>query len=90
MKILMFAATYLFRPAFIQPMRGVRSKTALYQALYAVMGPLYPVWRALFPGYVTNTVDVGKAMLHVAREGAPRPILENREINEIAAAATVP
>jgi len=83
-----FKATYLFRPAFIQPRRGVRSKTGLYQALYTVLSPLSPVLKGVFPGQVTNTEFVGQAMLHVAREGAPQPIVENREINEIAASIT--
>src|SRR5208283_5315358 len=48
-----FKAAYMLRPAYIQPMHGIRSKTRLYRALYAVMAPLYPVWKALFPKYVT-------------------------------------
>src|SRR5579862_5898083 len=38
-----FKAVYLFRPAYIQPLHGVRTKTALYGALCAVMRPFYPV-----------------------------------------------
>jgi hypothetical protein len=30
---------------------------------------------------VTTTEQVGRAMLRVAEEGAPRPILETRDIN---------
>jgi hypothetical protein len=52
-------------------------------ALYAVAGPLYPVWKALFPKYATTTAQVGRAMIHVAREGASKRVLESRDINEI-------
>jgi hypothetical protein len=44
---------------------------------------LYPVWKALFPKYVTTTAQVGRAMIHIAREGAPKRVLENRDINAL-------
>ncbi len=78
-----FKAAYAFRPAYIQPLNGIVAKTAWLRALYAIAGPLYPVWKALFPKYVTTTAQVGRAMLHVATEGAPKRVLENRDINEI-------
>jgi uncharacterized protein YbjT (DUF2867 family) len=85
-----FKAAYMFRPGYIQPMHGVVSRTPLYRALYAMMGPLYPVLNGLFPKYVTTTERVGRAMIAVARRGDPRRLLENRAINEIAAAAPRP
>jgi len=80
-----FEACYLFRPAFIQPVRGVESSTALYRALYTVMSPLYPVWKALFPGFVTTTELVGRAMINAVTQGYPDQILENRDINILGA-----
>jgi uncharacterized protein YbjT (DUF2867 family) len=76
-----FQATYMFRPAAIVPMHGVRSKTAWYRALYAVMTPLYPALKALCPNGVTTTEQVGRAMLAVARSGYPMAVLETRDIN---------
>ena len=76
-----FRAAYMFRPAGIVPMHGVRSKTAWYRVLYAAMSPLYPVLKALFPNGVTTTEKVGRAMLAVARRGYPGPVLETRDIN---------
>jgi uncharacterized protein YbjT (DUF2867 family) len=78
-----FQAQYMFRPAFIQPLHGIRSKTKLYRALYAVMGPICPLLRVLFPKYVTTTEQVGRAMLKVAQQGAQKSVLENWDINEI-------
>ena len=78
-----FKAAYMFRPAFIQPLHGIVWKTKLYRVLYAVLGSLYPAWKALFPNYVTTTEVVGRAMIKVARNGAPKPVLENQDINEI-------
>lgn len=79
-----FKASYMFRPAFIQPLHGITSKTKLYRVLYTVVGPLYPVWKALFPKYVTTTEQVGRAMLRVAKQGAPQRVLENWDINALA------
>jgi uncharacterized protein YbjT (DUF2867 family) len=80
-----FKAVYLFRPAYIQPLHGVRSKTAWYGAVYAVMKPFYPVLKMLFPNYVTTTECVGHAMLKVTKQGLPKPVLENRDINAMCA-----
>ena len=45
----------------------------------AVESPLY---RAA-PKYVTTTEQVGRAMIRVAREGYPNPVLENEDINRL-------
>jgi len=79
-----FRAVYLFRPGFIQPMHGIVSKTRLYRGLYKVLSPLYPVLKAVAPKYVTNTEAVGLAMLATAELGAPKKVLENDDINELA------
>jgi len=78
-----FKAAYMFRPGYIQPLHGIRTKTKWYGAMYAMMGPLYPVWKLLFPKYVTTTECVGRAMLNVAMRGAPKSVLENQDINSI-------
>ena len=78
-----FKAVFLFRPAYIQPLHGIRTKTRWYGAAYALMRPLYPLWKMLFPNYVTTTECVGSAMLGVAKPGFPKPVLENRDINQM-------
>jgi hypothetical protein len=78
-----FKAAYMLRPAYIQPMHGIRSKTKLYRALYLVMAPLYPVWKVLLPKYVTTTEQVGRAMIKIAKLGATKRVLENQDINSI-------
>ena len=76
---------YLFRPGYIQPRKGVRSKIFWYQAAYSVMGPLYPVLRLVFASSMTTTENVGRAMIAVAAQGADRKLLENDDINRLAA-----
>ncbi len=76
-----FKAAYMFRPGYIQPLHGIRTKTRWYGVIYAMMGPLYPLWKLLFPKYVTTTECLGRAMLTVAKRGAPKAVLENQDIN---------
>jgi hypothetical protein len=75
---------YMFRPGFIQPMKGVRSSTRLYQTFYDVSRPLFPLFRRVFPNHVTTSVNVGRAMIRVAASGYPKRILETRDINDAA------
>src|SRR5664279_2094761 len=78
-----FKAHYMMRQGFIQPMHGIQSKTRLYRTLYAVSSPLFPVLNALLPNYVTTTERVGRAMFRLAKDGSPKIILENRDINAL-------
>ncbi len=79
-----FKAVYLFRPGIIQPLHGVRSKTAAYRVFYTVAAPLLPLLRALFPRSLLTTEIIGLAMLNAARRGAPQPVLEVADINALA------
>ncbi len=79
-----FKAVYVFRPAYIQPLHRIRSRTRIYNALYAVLWPL----TYLVPGrFKTTTERVGRAMLNVARHGFDKPVLESEDINRAALAA---
>jgi uncharacterized protein YbjT (DUF2867 family) len=80
-----FKAAYMFRPGFVQPRHGIVSKTRLYRVVYSLVGWMYPVWKVLFPSFVTTTEQVGRAMLAVAKKGAAAAVLENRDINAAAA-----
>jgi len=74
---------YMFRPGFIQAMHGVRSKTRLYRVLYAITSPIYPILKRLVPGIATSSEQLGRAMIKVARTGAPKQVLETRDINAL-------
>jgi uncharacterized protein YbjT (DUF2867 family) len=78
---------YMFRPGFIQPRKGVRSKTGWYQAFYNVLAPFYPVLQRLAPKHVTTTENVGRAMIRVAATGYAKRVLENPDINALATSA---
>jgi uncharacterized protein YbjT (DUF2867 family) len=76
-----FKATYMFRPAAIVPLHGIKSRTRVYRIFYALLGPLLMLVKA--PKYVTTTEKLGRAMLIAAQRGAPKPVLENLDINRM-------
>ncbi len=78
---------YMFRPGFIRPRPGTRSKTRWYTVMYAVLNPLYPVFRRILPTHVTTAENVGRAMIGVAANGYQKRVLENVDINAIGAAS---
>jgi uncharacterized protein YbjT (DUF2867 family) len=78
-----FKAAYMFRPAAIQPLHGVRSKTPWVQAIYVVTSPLLSYLNRVAPAYMTTTEQVGRAMIKVARDGYPKPVLESDDINAV-------
>ena len=79
-----FRAAYMFRPGFIQPVRGVRSKTAWYQAAYTLLAPMSPLLMRLAPNHITTTARLGRAMIQVASTGYDANILYTRDINALA------
>jgi uncharacterized protein YbjT (DUF2867 family) len=80
-----FKAAYMFRPGGIEPLHGVRSKTAWLQAIYNVSGPLWSLLHRIAPNHVTTTEKVGRAMIRVVRNGHTKPILETPDINQVGA-----
>jgi uncharacterized protein YbjT (DUF2867 family) len=76
-----FKAVYVFRPGMIQPLHGIKSRTRLYNVLYPILYPLILLTRVVAPSFVTNTERVGQAMLRISKEGFPKKILENPDIN---------
>lgn len=78
-----FKAVYLLRPGAIQPVKGVRSKTPIYHAVYVVLGPLLALISAVAPHAILTTEGVGLAMLDVARHGARNPVLEAGDLKDI-------
>lgn len=81
---------YCFRPGYVRPLHGARSRTRWYRALYAVLGPLHPLLRMLAPDRVTTTEAVGRAMISVALRGWDGRVLSARDINAAAARGGAP
>ena len=75
-----FKAVYLFRPGYMKPTGGLRNANLISR----MAGPLYPIWKALFPKYVCTLENVGLAMIHAAADGYSKQILENFDIAQLA------
>jgi uncharacterized protein YbjT (DUF2867 family) len=78
-----FKAAFMFRPGVIVPRFGAKSRTALYRIPYALTRPLLPLLLRAFPNQVLTTDEIGRAMILVARDGAPKPILETGDIRSL-------
>ena len=78
-----FKAAYIFRPGYIQPLKGVKSSTLWYSLIYKIFSPIYLILK-YFPGSATNTVNIGKGIDKSSRLKLLKTILENKEINELA------
>ena len=78
-----FKSAYMFRPGFIQPLHGIRSKTRLYQFLYDILAPIQPLLKGRLSKYITTTEQLGRAMIAIAKNGYPTPILESLDINTL-------
>jgi hypothetical protein len=79
-----FESVFCFRPGFIQPLDGIRSKTGWYQAIYKATGWMYPLLRRVAGRFVTTTREVGRAMISVASDGYEKRVLENADIRAAA------
>jgi uncharacterized protein YbjT (DUF2867 family) len=79
----LFPKAYMFRLAMLQPMNREVSKTRWTRISYAVFRPLLPLVRLLWPSGVITTEELGRAMIRVAREGAPKRVLENKDLRAL-------
>ena len=79
-----FKAVYLFRPAIIQPLDGIQSKTKSYRLFYKIMNPILPLIKRLSPHSILTTSSIGVAMLNAVRSGYPTHILEVKDIAQLA------
>ncbi len=77
-----FKAAYMFRPGAIQPLHGITSRTTAYRVMYAVMGPLMPLFKAA--GWATTTERMGQAMINIVEKGYGKQVLETKDINQVA------
>ncbi|MCB0532568.1 MAG: NAD-dependent epimerase/dehydratase family protein [Saprospiraceae bacterium] len=80
-----FKASYMFRPGVIQPLRGVKAKSGLVNFLYTVLSPVIAVLKVTFPNSLTTSVRIGQAMINAVLHGYAKPVLENGDINKLAA-----
>ncbi len=59
----LFPSAYMVRLAMLRAMHGEASKTRWTRITYAVMRPLLPLVRAIAPGAMISTEELGRAMI---------------------------
>lgn len=77
-----FKDAYAFRPGFILPEKGVKSRTKLYNFFYIISRPFFPLLKK--SKSVTTSSKVGKAMINSVLYPQDLKILENPDINKLA------
>jgi uncharacterized protein YbjT (DUF2867 family) len=81
----LFPSAYMFRLGALRAMHGEVSKTRWTRIAYAVFRPLWPLVRVIAPGAMITTEELGRTMIRVARQGALKRVLENRDLRELGA-----
>lgn len=75
-----FKAAYMFRPGVIEAKHGERTKTNAYKWVYNLTSWLIPIIRLFAKDSIVTTEEIGRAMIHVARDGYAKRILEPVDI----------
>lgn len=75
-----FKQTFMFRPGTIIPLRGIKSKTRLYQFFYDYFLWLIKIMKGLFPQSIVNTTQIGLAMINITLHGYQKRILAPSDI----------
>ena len=74
-----FHAVYIFRPAYIYPVKPRKEPNLGYRLLRAI----YPVFRMLFPSQVIRADDLARVMVDIAVQGTKErraSVFENNDI----------
>jgi uncharacterized protein YbjT (DUF2867 family) len=71
-----FKQVYAFRPAYMQPTKGLKNTLGFYKAIKW----LYPLLRVCVPQYACTLREVGLAMINSVNNGTQRQILEVKDI----------
>jgi uncharacterized protein YbjT (DUF2867 family) len=72
--------SYMFRPGFIRPTKGLANT----HWFYSVLDPLFPLLNRLFPGALLTLREIGLAMIHTVGMGPDKSVLEVADIAALA------
>jgi len=79
----LFPSSYMVRLGALRAMHGEVAKTGWTRIGYAVLRPLLPLVQAIAPAVVISTEELGRAMIRAARQGAPKRVLEGRDLRTL-------
>lgn len=80
-----FKQAFMFRPGGIIPLRGIKSKTRLYQFFYDYFMWLLKLIKFLSPNSVVNTTQIGLAMINATIKGSDLKIFRPGDIIKLSA-----
>lgn len=75
-----FRRAYAIRPGFMLPTPGLKNVLSFYK----YVNWLYPLMRTVFPNHASTLKQVALAMIQVAINGYKKPILEVKDLVQIA------
>jgi uncharacterized protein YbjT (DUF2867 family) len=81
----LFPSAYMVRLSALRAMHGEVSKTRGTRIMYGALRPFLPLVRAIAPGAVISTEELGRAMIRAARQRAPKRVLEPRDLRALGA-----
>lgn len=73
-----FKDAYMFRPGYIEPIKGLKHAYKIYK----IFSPIYPILEKLFPKYVGTLEELGNSMINVTLSGYERKVLECKDIRK--------
>jgi uncharacterized protein YbjT (DUF2867 family) len=76
-----FKKVYAFRPGYMQPTPGLKN----VNKFYFLFTWLYPLWKVLFPNFVTTLKQLGLAMINVVIKGYDKSVIEVKDIKILSA-----
>jgi uncharacterized protein YbjT (DUF2867 family) len=79
----LFPSAYMIRLSALRAMNGEVPKTRWTRIAYTVFRPVLPLLEAIAPQAVISTEALGRAMIRAARQGAPKRVLENRDLHAL-------
>ena len=73
-----FKDAYMFRPGYIEPIKGQKEAYNIYK----FFSPFYPLLEKLFPKYVGTMIELGNSMINVTLNGYDKKVLEIVDIRK--------
>ncbi len=74
-----FKSTYMFRPGYIHPIKGLKNAHKFYKFLV----PIYPILKIFFDKHMCTLEELGKSMINVTLNKTDYKILNNIEIKKL-------
>jgi hypothetical protein len=74
-----FKSTYMFRPGYIHPIKGLKNTHKFYKFLV----PIYPLLKILFNKHMCTLEELGNSMIYVTSNKTDNKILNNLYIKEL-------